>query len=271
MTNILIATPCHRGEVHVEYSRAIAQLCTLLGTKGIEYEWFTLLEESLVTRARNATVAYFLSKNFTHLLFVDSDIVFDPEDVLRMLEKDYDVMSGAYPKKTLDINKIVSTTIDHIKWEAVKEVFEKGMTPTEVCDTVKKSISPLNIYLKSLTYVVGCATDTKVEEGWMRADEVGCGFLMIKREVICRLRDKNPSLKYTNDCVQYNQLHENMKDNFYLLFDTRLVNGRYLSEDFAFCHLVRETGYDIWVNTACGLNHIGSHVYKGNLYLALSS
>jgi hypothetical protein len=270
MTKVLIASPCHRGDINIECCRAIANLCGVLGSKGIGYEWFTLLEESLVTRARNAIVAYFLSGGFTHLLFVDSDIVFDPDSVLRFLEKDLPIMAGAYPKKGIDIKKMVHSTIDTVDWDKVGQLMSNGVAGKDISEHLKKEISHVRMYLKSLTYVVRFEEGAKIEEDkWMKALDVGSGFLMIKRLVFDGLIHQYPHLKYKNDCSQYDQLHEDMKDNFYLFFDTMVLDNRYLSEDYAFCHLARGTGFDIWVDTSCGLNHIGTYVYKGHLMSSL--
>jgi hypothetical protein len=271
---VLIATPCHRGEVHVDYCRAISSLCVLLNEKGIRNEWLPILEESLITRARNAYVAYMLSKEFTHLLFIDSDIVFDPTSIIELLIKDEHVSGCAYPRKRMDPNTIISTTLDFINWDILKTALETR-EGSEVKTLVKNGLlqeDMINkISCKSLSYVLGSETDSKVDsDGWVKVTEIGCGVMMIKRETILALIKNHPDLKYKNDCAQYDVMHENMKDNFYLFFDTRCVDGRYLSEDFAFCRLARDAGFDIWIYSKAGVNHIGTYAYKGNLFLSMS-
>jgi hypothetical protein len=56
--------------------------------------------DSLVTRARNVLVGHFLmSKEFTHLMFIDCDIEFDPWALRALLQYDLDIVAGIYPKK----------------------------------------------------------------------------------------------------------------------------------------------------------------------------
>ena len=40
---------------------------------------------------------------------------------------------------------------------------------------------------------------------------------------------------------------------------------RYLSEDFAFCRLWRDIGGKVFVDLECKLNHLGQHMYRGDL------
>jgi len=58
--------------------------------------------DSLVTRARNTLVALFLGNpEYTHLLFIDTDITFSPDNVFRLLEmsKQKPIVAAPYPKK----------------------------------------------------------------------------------------------------------------------------------------------------------------------------
>jgi len=59
----------------------------------------TLAGDSLVSRARNTLTADFLETDFTDLLFIDSDLVFTPQHIARLMSHDADVVGGFYPKK----------------------------------------------------------------------------------------------------------------------------------------------------------------------------
>lgn len=69
----------------------------------------TMVNESLVSRARNNLVAKFLANpNATHLMFVDADIAWDPEDLLRMILHDKGVVCGAYPMKSEPVKYVLN-------------------------------------------------------------------------------------------------------------------------------------------------------------------
>ena len=55
--------------------------------------------DSLVPRARNTLTIEFLKSDCTHMLFIDSDLVFSAEHIRRMLAHDEDIVGGFYPKK----------------------------------------------------------------------------------------------------------------------------------------------------------------------------
>jgi len=76
---ILIGTPCYNGAVTIQYVSSLLRLQQMFVQKGIEFSLAMLGSESLITRARNFIVSQFLGRpQFTHLLFIDADIGFDP-------------------------------------------------------------------------------------------------------------------------------------------------------------------------------------------------
>ena len=54
-----------------------------------------------VTRARNILSAMFMESTASHLFFIDADIEFDVDSILRALAYDKDIVIVAYPKVLL--------------------------------------------------------------------------------------------------------------------------------------------------------------------------
>jgi len=107
LTKIFIGTPCYGGMITADYFKSVLQLTALAATKKIELQFGTIGNESLITRARNTLVQLFMDEpQYTHLLFIDADIAFNPESVFRMLDLDEDVVTGVYPRKTIDWGKV---------------------------------------------------------------------------------------------------------------------------------------------------------------------
>jgi len=116
---LFVATPMYGGQCAGMYTRSVADLSAVCAKYEIQLQLYFLFNESLVTRARNYCVDEFMRSTATHLMFIDSDIGFDPQDVIAMLammtdESEYDVMGGPYPKKC-------------ISWEKIKQAVDKGV------------------------------------------------------------------------------------------------------------------------------------------------
>ena len=107
-----VATPCYGGQLNEPYFRSVIKLMTFFNHHQIPLAFGTIANESLVTRARNVLLAYFLNSDYTHLLFIDADIEFQTEDVLKLYAHDKDVVVGAYPKKGVAWDKIKSNLAD---------------------------------------------------------------------------------------------------------------------------------------------------------------
>ncbi|HKU95608.1 MAG TPA: hypothetical protein VJR58_10040 [Vineibacter sp.] len=99
--SLMIATPCFGGMVTNAYFLSMLGTCAVLGKRNIVHEVVTAAGDSLITRARNSLVAVFMESSHSHLLFVDADIEWPADAVLRLLTADKDVICGAYPRKKL--------------------------------------------------------------------------------------------------------------------------------------------------------------------------
>ena len=96
--SLFVATPVH-SDVSMHYAQTMLELQKECMKRSMRI-MFQMMKSSLVTQGRNLCVSYFLNTDFTHLLFVDSDIAFDPEAIFRLIELDKDIISIPYPMKT---------------------------------------------------------------------------------------------------------------------------------------------------------------------------
>jgi hypothetical protein len=106
--NVFFATPCYGGMLTDQYFLSMFRMSQALMQHGINFRITTLRNESLISRARNILTAMFLDSDCTHLMFIDSDIEFQPEDIIRALAYDKPVIAGAYPKKALPVQYAIN-------------------------------------------------------------------------------------------------------------------------------------------------------------------
>ena len=96
---VLIAIPSFDQKIHLETISSIVSVRdTLIGANiGCGMMW---VRDSLVTRARNKLVASFLKqKEYTHLFFIDADIIFHPQEFIRVLLFEKPITAAGYPIK----------------------------------------------------------------------------------------------------------------------------------------------------------------------------
>jgi hypothetical protein len=240
--HLVVATPCFGGQVSSIYASSIFALQRALrSTSNVDLKIHLRDGDALITRARANLVTLFLDDPAaTHLLFVDADIGFAPEQVFRLIESGADVVAGCYP-------------IKRVNWDKAKRALVANRP---------------NLPAASLDYVLEIEDPDRVVvvNGFARVRYAGTGFLMIRRHVLekmCAHPDYAP-LKF---------LHEHSLDalagspNRFALFECMIdpATGTYLSEDFAFCKRWTDIGGEIWADLDSRLDHVGASVFRGDM------
>ena len=244
---IFLATPMYGGVCHGAYTKALADLMILATKHAIDIKLYFMFNESLITRARNYLADEFLRSGYDYLLFIDSDIHFEAQDVLVLSHfainnDNMDVICGPYPKKA-------------ISWEKIKQAVDRGFADK----------NPLLLEEFVGDYVFNPAdgiTQFKIDEP-VEVKEGGTGFMLIKRECLEDLATKMNS--YTNDVAFLSG--EIKQDKIVEFFACAIEEGtnRLLSEDFYFCQEARRHGFKIYAAPWVVLGHLGSYLFEGGL------
>jgi len=243
---LFIATPCYGGMLTEAYFRSMVRTLTFFNQHQIPVAFGTIANESLVTRARNVLVAYFLQSNYTRLLFIDADIEFQVEDVLKLIAHNKEVCVGAYPKKG-------------VNWQRIRDaVLSNGQAPMDD----RMIAASGSDYAINFKFVNADMKQIAIESGVIKLHDGATGFMMIKREAIDKMIAAYPELKYNNDL----NTPPDLQDFFYAFFDTMIdpKDRRYLSEDYTFSRRWQDIGGDIWLDPSISLNHFGSFNFQGN-------
>lgn len=238
----LFALPCYDRQITEPFFMSMVKTAMRFREIGMKFGISTI-SDSLISRGRNQLVAKFMANPaFTHLMFIDVDLGFNCDDILKMLWHDKDVITGAYP-------------IKEINWEKVKAKAATDM-PAE------------NLLESSLRYVVNPVkagdNRTLVSNGAIRIYDAGTGFMLIKRSVFERMFKQYPELKYIDDT---GSLHGEERENSYALFNSYVDDetGRFLSEDYGFGRYWQKMDGEVWVEPAITLTHLGRMEYTGSM------
>jgi hypothetical protein len=237
--SLLIGTPCYGGQVTSQYANSLLGLQQACWLRGIRFGVVLLSGDALITRARQNIVAQFLAKpDTTHLLFIDADIGFAPEQAFRLLDFGAELSAAIYPTKSLDSNRF-------------RPIAANGKRDAE---------------LNALSYViqVNQSGGITVRNGFIKVNYAGTGFLMIQRNALLAMIERYPELRYTADL----QSEDPLRDSAYrsALFNCMIdeATGIYLSEDYSFCKRWTDMGGEIWADIDSRLDHVGSYVYSGH-------
>jgi hypothetical protein len=225
---VYVAMPCY-GDMKVETCVSLLDTFSALGGSGIECR-FKSVKSSLVTHGRNLLTAGFLDSEFDYMLFVDADVEFQPEAVMRMLVPEKDIVCTPYRNKEdpwIDKYSVKfkdNGNIDILEWDLVE--IEEG---------------PAGLMLIS----------RKVYEKLMdKHPELKVNFNKATRE---KMNKEIGAVEDAIDRYMYN------------FWDTtfRLDTGEWKGEDLAFCERAKAAGFKIYANLDSWTTHHGSYGWKG--------
>lgn len=102
MTKIFVATPAFSGKVHANFAISLAETSAVFVVHNISSEFRIHSSGSILSAERNSLNEFFLQSDCTHMLCIDSDISWNPHDVLKMILYDEEFIAGAYPARSED-------------------------------------------------------------------------------------------------------------------------------------------------------------------------
>lgn len=246
---LFLAVPMYGGNCAGMFAKSVADLSSICTSNGIELRSYFLFNESLITRARNYCVDEFMRSGCTHMMFIDSDIGFDPRDVLAMLalqsdDSEYDVLAGPYPKKC-------------ISWEKIKLAVDKGIADEDP-NVLEKFVGDFVFNPK------GGGGNIRIDQP-VEVMEVGTGFMMTRRSAFEKFAEAFPQYSYKPDHVRTEAFDGSREIMQYFQAEIDPKSKRYLSEDYWFCQKLIEIGGKIWYCPWMKLQHVGSYIFGGSL------
>ena len=238
-----LCVPCYGCLMSHTFLRSLLVLQQHCRGRGVSIVVEYVGNESLVQRARNILVAKFLQGDATHLLFIDADIGFAPENVFRLLDflerEDEDVACGAYSKKNVD-------------WEALQARCAAG------------SSEPAR--QRGLDFNINTVPGTHpLRAGFVRVLDGATGFMLITRRACEKMYAAfADTLSCVNDVP--GQSSKAVRE-YVAIFDCMIDpdSRRYLSEDYAFCRRWQSLGGSIYLDLMAPLTHEGGYFWRGDL------
>jgi hypothetical protein len=224
------------GSCTGSYVLGLIDLIQQLQKSGHSVVYDFVMNESLITRARNLLAHNFLQSDADVLLFIDADQGFNGYEVLKMIESGKKLIGAVSPMKG-------------INWASAVNASKYGESDLEQFSGF------FNVNFSPNVEEFSLAEPIEVEN-------IGTGMMAIHREVFEKLSKKCE--KYYGHGLDgtFKKSKENLITEF---FKTEVdSNETLLSEDYYFCKLWKSAGKKVFIAPWVQLTHSGAYVFSGN-------
>lgn len=109
---ILIATPALDGRLDVWYTNSLVNSIRVAQANNIFLHPVFMSYDALIQRARNDLFRVAVEGNYDGMIWIDSDMEWDPMWIIKMIEAKEDVLGGTARKKTDEAEIYVAKTKD---------------------------------------------------------------------------------------------------------------------------------------------------------------
>lgn len=229
--HIVVGTPAYGGQMCTEYVQSLLALKEACLQHDIKMTCIFLGNESLIQRGRNSIAHHFMQmEDATHLMFIDADEKFEPNDIALMIKANKGIIGGAVPMKGINWQRVKQgAVLNHPRVDLLTGIFNVNELDGH---KMVKATEPFQV------------------------KHVGTGFMLIRRDVFELMQEHVGWYKNGGSTI-------NPEDKVYDYFKVQNVNNELLSEDYNFCHMYRELGGTVWVAPWCVLGHFGAYLFSG--------
>lgn len=246
---LLIAMPT-QGQVATQTVRALVGLTQGLARRGVPFA-FETYEFSDIVFSRNQLMCRFLTEErFTHMLFMDSDMVVQPQAVWRLLDFGVDFAATAYPQK-------------HPRWGRLRALVEAEMRkpPAERASTAEL-VGRAWIYNHQRADFGGGPWVPKRRGGFITVPAAGTGLMLLSRAVPETMVARGIAPRRQR--MEEVPLHRGLRYHDFFSHRTSPDGGLIYGEDQSFCmRWVHDCGGEIWLDTESTVTHLGVAPHSG--------
>lgn len=247
--SILIAIPAYDEKIFAIGMVSIFQNMKELERLGHKVTYTFQLAGAYIDLQRNHLVRTFLeTPEYTDLIFVDNDLAFDGDAMVKLMSHDVQVVAGVYPYRSQkDEGYPIDIKLDDKNFPVTD--FDKGLIE---CDHVPTGMlriqrSVFDVLRKNYGHMV----DDKGE--FM---PFGTGFLEMYKEVVERL---------VNEVKKLSGLPHDKDMTVNLFNPYENTDNRWWGEDVYFCRMCNKSGIKVYVDPSISFVHFGT-LHKSGKY-----
>jgi hypothetical protein len=238
MLKVLVATPAGGGMVTTQYlaswsatTDAVTQINTEQKEKGqppaFHLGLYTLQNESLLPRGRNHCAQVAIKGDWHKLFFIDADAGWTFDQFAAVCTAPFPIVAGTCPLKTYPIS------MNYLPFQEDEHFYKDAVRSIESLRAMRKGHN----------------------SPYIKVPFVGTAFMCIDVSVFKKLSE-------TTDPYQYPSPTTGQLETHWDFFCTKPIKKMYMSEDWGFCHLARQAGFEVHIHADVQITHTGSHTFR---------
>jgi hypothetical protein len=224
---LLIATPADGHNLDMFYVSSLSQTVQMIRECGGYADWGVSPGCADLPMARAKLFGKFYRSDFTHMLCVDSDMGFDPNDVLKLILADREYIGATGCKKEY---------------------------PLKFCaNYCSEDGEPYKV-------------EVEIDKGIIKCTEVGAAFMLMSKSCAVKMVEAyKDTLGWETGKDENGQPTFEYAVYDPMVFTTPKGKRIRWAEDFSFCKRWRAIGGLIYLMPEIELKHTGSHTWSGKL------
>jgi glycosyltransferase involved in cell wall biosynthesis len=223
---VILATPFYEMRGFSPYIQSMVYTTKVLTQLGIEWEWHELSGDSYVDRAKNTITMRFLEDpDATDLFIIDSDMQWNPDALIKILQLPEQIVMGSYPQKN-----------SWDKWTSIPVLKEEN-----------GKHHPVGRVLPDGTALI-------------QAEYISGGFIRMKRECLVKFKDHYKDMTYQDSSADPSY-PERLYTEFYTC---ERADGLRWGEDRVFGKRMRAIGVEGYIYPNIHFGHYGIKGWMGN-------
>jgi hypothetical protein len=207
--SILIGLPTMGGSMKTGTALSIVDTVRALESRGIRTAIHNVDSAEIVTARDMLANMVLHSDDWDGLLFIDSDMAFRPELVLKLVDCGAEVAAAACPRRQLDLGRFAAASREH------------GNMP--------KAIAQASDFTVNFEWTPSASYEVQIESGFVKAVAVGMAIALISKSALVTLVESK-ILERRRD------LSTGSGAACWSFFEIASPRGQRLGEDYSFCH-----------------------------------
>lgn len=233
---ILLAVPSTQGTIKSSTAVCLVNLTTALSDANVAVLIHNIDAAEIVTARDMFANMVIHSPNLDGMLFVDSDMAFDPAVILRMLGLGVDVAAAAAPFRKINLETLVAAS-------------RQG-------ESLNRSVALASEFNVKLDWDDKVQWPERIQDGFCLAAGVGMACAYISRAALIAMVEEA-------NLTPRRDLSAGPGSQCWSFFGTIHHGGQRLSEDYSFCYRwTRQMGRQLWVCVDEDISHIGVYHYR---------